>query len=199
MTPKWILWRIITTSWKFLSRRIFLKRKFYLITGRFSQNQRVVRPRRTNDKARFVLCFIANCFITGTIINGDGVTQFQQNQVNPCLMLTNVNTFIQKIICIKRDSQSCFRNTDATLMQLWRNSDAKSLEYEECEHDGPKSQLQHMSATQWRMISRFTVADDLKSSSKITCQRTILEDHQSIKVKPPWKIKDYELTKSKEC
>ena len=36
MTPKWILWRIITTSWKFLSRRIFLTRKFYLITGRFS-------------------------------------------------------------------------------------------------------------------------------------------------------------------
>ena len=36
MTPKWILWRNITTCWKFLSRRIFLKRKFYLITGRFS-------------------------------------------------------------------------------------------------------------------------------------------------------------------
>ena len=36
MTPKWILWRIITTCWKFLSRRIFLTRKFYLITGWFS-------------------------------------------------------------------------------------------------------------------------------------------------------------------
>ena len=31
--------RVITTSWKFLSRRIFFKKKFYLITGRFSQNR----------------------------------------------------------------------------------------------------------------------------------------------------------------
>ena len=32
-------------------------------------------------------------------------------------MLTNANTFIQKIIYMMRDSQLCFRNTDATLMQ----------------------------------------------------------------------------------
>ena len=30
-----------------------------------------------------------------------------------------------------RDSHLCFRNSDT-------NSDAKSPEYEECEHDGPK-------------------------------------------------------------
>ena len=57
-----------------------------------------------------------------------------------------------------RDSQRCFRN-----------SDAKSPEYEECEHDGPKS-LQHMSATLQRMISRFTMADDLNAK---------LKDHKS--------------------
>ena len=130
MTPKWILWRIITTSWKFLSRRIFLKRKFYLITGRFSQNQRVVRPRRTNDKARFVLCFIANCFITGTIINGDGVTQFQQNQVNPCLMLTMPTRSFRNHIHDER--------LTIMLPQHWCNSDANSPVHEECEHDGPK-------------------------------------------------------------
>ena len=135
MTPKWILWRIITTSWKFLSRRIFLKRKFYLITGRFSQNRRVVRPRRTNDKARFVLCFIANCFITGTIMNDEGVTQFQLNQVNPCLMLTKPTRSFQRWYMM-RDSQLCFRN-----------SDAKSPEYEECEHDGPKVTATHVSDT----------------------------------------------------
>ena len=45
----------------------------------------------------------------------------------------NAITFIQEIIYMMRDSQLCFRN-----------SDAKSPEYEECEHDGPKS-LQHMS------------------------------------------------------
>ena len=59
--------------------------------------------------------------------------------------------------------------------------------------------IQHMSATQQRMIPRFTVADDLKASSKITSQRTISEDHQRIKVKPPWRIKDNELTKSKNA
>ena len=85
-------------------------------------------------------------------------------------------------------------NSDATLKQLWRNSDAKSPEYEECEHDGPKSLLLHMLATQWRMISRFTVADDLKASSKITSQRNNFRRSSKNKVKPPWRINDYELT-----
>ena len=47
--------KFITTSWKFLSRRVVFKRRLYLITGRFSQNRRVVHPHRMNDKAIFVL------------------------------------------------------------------------------------------------------------------------------------------------
>ena len=194
MTPKWILWRVITTSWKFLSRRIFLKRKFYLITGRFSQNRRVVRPRRTNDKARFVLCFIANYFISGTNINGDGVTQFQLNHVNPCLMLTMPTRSFRK----SYTWWETHNYASATLMQHWCNFDATLMQslqnMKNVSMMAQMSQLQHMSATQQRMISRFTVADDLKSSSKITSQRTISEDHQRIKVKPPWRINDYELT-----
>ena len=151
MTPKWILWRIITTSCKFLSRRIFLKKKFYLITGRFSQNRRVVRPRRTNDKARFVLCFIANCFITGTNINGDGVTQFQLNHVNPCLMLTMpTHSFRRSYTWWETHNYA-----SATLMQSLQNMKNVSMMAQ-------KSQLPHMSATQQRMISRLTVANDLK-------------------------------------
>ena len=44
----------------------------------------------------------------------------------------NANTFIQKIIYMMRDSQLCFRN-----------SDAKSPAYEECEHDGPNVTTTH--------------------------------------------------------
>ena len=48
----------------------------------------------------------------------------------------NANTFIHKIIYMMRDSQLCFRN-----------SDAKSLEYEECEHDVPKVTSTHVGDT----------------------------------------------------
>ena len=50
----------------------------------------------------------------------------------------NANTFIQEIIYMMRDSLLCFRNTDATLIKHWSNSDANFQVHEECEHDGPK-------------------------------------------------------------
>lgn len=74
----------------------------------------------------------------------------------------------------------------ATLMQSLHNMKNVSMM--------AQKSPQHMSATQQRMIQRFTVADDLNACSKITCQRKISEDHQRIKVKPPWRINDYELT-----
>ncbi|GKA08334.1 hypothetical protein Tco_0687665 [Tanacetum coccineum] len=47
-----------------------------------------------------------------------------------------------------------------------------------CEHAGPKVTTLHGGNTTTRMIKRFTVADDLKESSKITqVNGTKLEDH----------------------
>ena len=63
-----------------------------------------------------------------------------------------------------------------------------------------KSQLSHMSATQQKMMSRLTVADDLKSSSE---RSQVKEQFQEIIKVSKWshheKIKDYELTNTKEC
>ena len=103
MTPKWILWRIITTSWKFLSRRIFLKKEILSDhTGRFSQNRRVVRPRRTNDKARFILCFIANCFILGTKYKWRWSYPVPAESSQSMPHAHNANTFIPKMIYDER-------------------------------------------------------------------------------------------------
>ena len=72
-----------------------------------------------------------------------------------------------------RDSKLCFRN-----------SDAKSPEYEECEHDGPKVTSTHVGDTTKDDLEIYG-GDDLKTSSKITSQRNNFKRSSKNKVKPP--------------
>ncbi|GJV81546.1 zinc finger MYM-type protein 1 [Tanacetum coccineum] len=64
------------------------------------------------------------------------------------------------------------------LQHSFRNSDACYHDPEKCEHAGPKVTTIHGGNTTTRMIKRFTVADDLKESSKITqVKGTKFKDH----------------------
>ncbi|GJZ03689.1 hypothetical protein Tco_0536964 [Tanacetum coccineum] len=64
------------------------------------------------------------------------------------------------------------------LQHSFRNSNACYHDPEKCEHAGPKVTTSHGGITTTRMIKRFTVADDLKESSKITqVKGTKFKDH----------------------
>ncbi|GJS95419.1 hypothetical protein Tco_0802387 [Tanacetum coccineum] len=64
------------------------------------------------------------------------------------------------------------------LQHSFRNSNACYHDPEKCEHAGPKVTTSHGGITTTRMIKRFTMADDLKESSKITqVKGTKFKDH----------------------
>ena len=88
-----------------------------------------------------------------------------------------------------------WRFSEATLKQLWFNLSSTWRMWAW----RPRSRkLSHMSATLQKMMSRLTVADDLKASSE---RSQVKEQFQEIIKVSKWshheKIKDYELTKSK--
>ncbi|GJX29608.1 hypothetical protein Tco_0237687 [Tanacetum coccineum] len=67
------------------------------------------------------------------------------------------------------------------LQHSFRNSNACYHDPEKCEHAGLKVTTSHGGITTTRMIKRFTVADDLKESSKITqVKGTKFKDHYII-------------------
>ncbi|GJU11772.1 hypothetical protein Tco_1134168, partial [Tanacetum coccineum] len=67
------------------------------------------------------------------------------------------------------------------LQHSFRNSDACYHDPEKCEHAGSKVTTIHGGNTTTRMIKRFTMADDLKESSKITqVKGTKFKDHYII-------------------
>ncbi|GJZ34705.1 hypothetical protein Tco_0580522 [Tanacetum coccineum] len=64
------------------------------------------------------------------------------------------------------------------LQHSFRNSDACDHDPEKYEHAGSKVTTIHGGNTTTRMIKRFTMADDLKESSKIIqVKGTMLKDH----------------------
>ncbi|GKE36374.1 hypothetical protein Tco_1459779 [Tanacetum coccineum] len=65
-----------------------------------------------------------------------------------------------------------------TKMEILLEPTSNKLLVEKYEHVGPKVTTLHGGNTTTRMIKRFTVADDLKESSKITqVKGTKLKDH----------------------
>ncbi|GJR23544.1 hypothetical protein Tco_0972071 [Tanacetum coccineum] len=77
------------------------------------------------------------------------------------------------------------RIPDGNLQHRFRNSDVCYHDLEKCEHAGPMVTTLHGGNNTTRMIKRFTVADDLKESSKITqINGTKLKDHYIIDFKP---------------
>ena len=89
-----------------------------------------------------------------------------------------------------RDSQLCFRN-----------SDAKSPEYEECEHDGPKVTSTHVGDTtqddhgdlRWLMISNKAQRSHTSKEPQIT--RSLLE----VRSEPKVKNQKLRATRLQEC
>ncbi|GJX92906.1 hypothetical protein Tco_0347492, partial [Tanacetum coccineum] len=81
------------------------------------------------------------------------------------------------------------------LLHSFRKSNACYHDPKQCEHAGPKVTTIHGGNTTTRMIKRFTVADDLKESSKITqVKGTKFKDHYTMhKEINARRIIDYEL------
>ena len=114
--------------------------------------------------------FIANCCISGKFKDGDFTTHFQMNHVIPCHMLTRTTLSQRRSFFLKKNSSTKYdeepnNNVSATLIPSLFILKSVSMLVQKSKVTTKEGN--HHNGRSWR----FTVADDLKVSSKITSSK----------------------------